>query len=72
MQMNYGWMRWLMFVKIKKIISNMERSNQTEIDYRMLKLAERFVREEFLVLCYSRKVKKNAEGVIEYVPDPLP
>ena len=55
MQLNYGWKRWLMFAKMKSVLIKMEKTGRTEIDNKMLSLAERFVTEDFLIKYYSRK-----------------
>ena len=54
-----------MFTKMKKILINVEVSKRTKIDNNMLKLADRFVREDFLMLYYSRS------DVHGSVPGPL-
>ena len=72
MQLNYAWKRWIMFSKMKTLLTNLERDNKTGIDDRMLIMAEQFVREDFLVMFYSRKERRNSDGVIEAMPEPIP
>ena len=38
----------------------------------MLQIAERFLQEEFLIILYSRKEKRNSEGALVPVQDALP
>ena len=54
-----------MFTKIKKVLVSLKKTQRTNIDNRMLCIAERFVREDFLILYYSRK------NIPHYVPEPL-
>jgi len=54
MQQNYTWKRWQMFVKMSSLIKSVERTKQTKIDEKMLQIATRFVREDFLILKYAK------------------
>ena len=65
MQLNYGWKRWLMFAKMKSVLINIEKTGRTDIDNKMLSVAERFIQEDFLIKHYSRK------EVTGSVPEPL-
>ena len=61
-----------MFSKMNQIITTTEKEKRTGIDEKMLAIAQQFVREDFIVLSYSRKERRNADGVMEAVPDPIP
>ena len=51
--MNYAWKRWQMFTTLAKIIKSVDETGMTGIDHKMLKLCERFIEEEELILKYS-------------------
>lgn len=61
-----------MFTKMTSLLKNISISDRTEIDNKMLKIAHDFIREEFLILHYSRKERRNSEGKIEKISNPLP
>ena len=54
-----------MFAKMKKVLVSLKKTQRTNIDNRMLCVAERFVREDFLIIYYSQK------SLPHYVPEPL-
>lgn len=43
-----------MFTKMSTLIKNTKEENKTMIDNKMLELAQRFIKEEFVILCYSK------------------
>lgn len=52
-QLNYMFKRWQMFKMMEHILKKKEPEISTEIDHKMLTLAEKFVNEEYLILDYS-------------------
>ena len=55
--MNYCWKKWQMFTTLATTIKKVAESRRTGIDIKMLRLCEKFIVEEELILRYSSEHK---------------
>ena len=67
MHQNYWFQRWSMFTKMQTLIKNVEENKRTGIDAKALKLAEKFAREELLVIHYSKSKQVPESLAKEYI-----